>query len=239
MKKDEFLLVGLYKFPERICTDFFYIAVWVFLVGNKDKLNIQPFLNGKIQPPQCCFNSRGIAIINDGQVVGVFFYQPKLVWRQGSSSGGHYIFYPRLVHGCNIRIPLYQETFICFVYGLSCKIGSIQDPAFDVQFVLRGIDVFGATVTASNYPCSKSNDLAALVVDGKDDAAPVIVCQLTIALYAKATFFEQFMAVLALDGFSCKSIALVKAIAQLEFFDGFIVKATFLEIAQCIVSALF
>ena len=39
----------------------------------------------------------------------------------------------------------------------------------------------------------KGDDLAALVVDGEDDTAPVIVCQLTIALYAKATFFEQFV----------------------------------------------
>lgn len=88
---------------------------------------------------------------------------------------------------------------------MSCKIRSVQDPAFDVQFVLWGVDVFGTTVAASNNPCTKSNDLAALVVDGEDDTAPVVVCQLTISLNTKATFFEQLMAVLAFYGLLAKA----------------------------------
>ena len=76
LKEDEVLFIFLDKLGESPCTHLIDITVGIFFIRNQNQLYIQPFFQGKIQSPQCRFNTGRVPVINNREVIGILPDQP-------------------------------------------------------------------------------------------------------------------------------------------------------------------
>ena len=148
------------------------VGVGVFPVGEDDDAYFHIFFKGEVEAAQGCPYPGGIAIVEDGQVLGKALDQADLPDGEGSTGGRDGIFDTVLVQGDNIGIAFYQDTGILLAdSGFSLE-STVEHLAFLVDVRLGGIDVFrrfGVVVQDASGEC---DDLSALAMDGEYDAVP-------------------------------------------------------------------
>src|SRR6185437_1413748 len=232
LEEDDVLFIGCDEFAEFGGAHEPYVTVGVCFIWDQHQADVETFLQRHIETPKGGFDARAVAIVDDGEVFGIFLYKPELVDGERGAATGHYVLDPCLVKREHVGVAFYQQTFVLPVDGLTRLVGAIQDLAFDIDLVLGCVDVFGGAVVGLEDAGAEADDLAGVVMDGEDHAAAVVVGESFVTQDDETGLLEIFRVVLRGKGGTGKAVAGFGVVAELELADGVFVEAAFFEIAQ-------
>ena len=216
-------------------------GVGVFAVGQEADLDVHPLLQQHVDAAQGGLDAGGVAVIEDGEVVGEAVYQLDLVGGQGRARGGHHVLHAALVHGDDVRVALHQVAAVLLDDGLLGLVDAVEFVALVVDFRLGRVDVLhlDALGGGGQHAPAEGHDLAAQRVEGEDDAAPEAVAQaVVVRLVAEAGLDEEVALVALGQGFLGEGVVALGAVAQLELLDGVVAEAAAAQVGQADVAPL-
>src|SRR5690606_35770832 len=145
----------------------------------------------------------------------------------------HHIFDATLMHGNHVGVPFHQTATVLFYNGLFGKINTVQLVPSVVSFRSGRVDVLRHFVVLFQDTPAKSHYFSRKRMNRKHDAPTETVGEvIVIAFERKPRFYKVFFVVTGFYGRLRKRIALLEAVAKLEFFDYVFAKTTFPKIAE-------
>ena len=165
----------------------------ILAIRKQDNLHIHSLLEHQTYSPEGRMDSRTVAVIDYSDIVGEFLYQTDLLDREGSTAGSHHVGDSELMHGQDVEVALYQDTFVLPGNFILCEIDSIQGLALYIYLCFRRIDIFGNILVRTQGSAAESDDSSA---DGMNrENHPVVETvhePAVIILYGQPRFNKEF-----------------------------------------------
>ncbi|CCZ39624.1 uncharacterized protein BN707_03299 [Bacteroides fragilis CAG:558] len=224
----------LYKVLELRGVVFPCKRVRVVAVGQEAYFDVHSLFEQHVYTPDRRFDSRHVAVIEHGDIVGETVNQPDLSRCQGRTGRGHYVFHPRLVHRDHVRISFHKEAAVLLYDGLFGKVDAVKFVAFMINFRLRRVDILGEfLVFRTEHTPAERNHFARKRVDREHDTSPEAVTQfMVVRLIAKPRLYEKLFFEAFAHRLLCQSVTPFSAEPQLEFVDNIITEASLAEVSQ-------
>ena len=206
-------------------------AIGVVAIGEEEDADIHPLGQKHIYTSEAGLDTRGIAIVENRDIIGEAVDEANLAGSERGARRGHDILNAALVHGNHVGVAFDEVAAIVLDDGSLGKVKAIEFVALVVDTRLGRIDVFGQFLVAGENTSTECHHLARNGMDGEDDAAMIAVEEATVVcLVAEARLFEKLGAVALGDGCAGHSIAVGEAIAKLELADNVVAKTALAEI---------
>ena len=103
---------------QRVAANFLGVGVGIVAVGKENDLDRHAFRQQHVNAPKRGANPCGVAVKNDGDMLGVATDQVDLACGQGRPTGRHHVGHPGLVHRHHIGVAFHQEAAL-FLDNLS------------------------------------------------------------------------------------------------------------------------
>ena len=127
--ENEVLRIVLQKRLKLVSGVFSCKRIGIIAIGKKNRSHVKPLFQKQIDSFESRFDTCIVAIVQNGYVSRISFYQSNLRFCQGSSRRCHNITNSALIHHYGVHVALYQIAQVFFCYAFLCKVKSEEHSA--------------------------------------------------------------------------------------------------------------